>query len=113
MPKVTVKVPPEVQELPLRLELAMRAAHINQTELAKRSTVAQSAISRLLSERQTGGLLAHLVILAKALDVRLAWLAVGEEPMRPPGSRGALVLDADAAVERSPDVRVRTKHKKR
>lgn len=91
----------------------MRAARLNQVELAKRSTVAQSAISRLLSERETGGLLAHLVILAKALDVRLGWLAVGEEPMRPPGSRGPVVIDADAAAQGSPHVRMRAKHKKR
>lgn len=96
MPRVTIDVPPEVQQLPLRLELAMRAAGVNQVELARVSGVGQSAISRLLSGRETGGALAHIVLIARALGVRVGWLAVGEEPMREAGHRGPAVVNADA-----------------
>ena len=113
MPKLTIKTPPEVQELPLRMELAMRAGGVNQVELARRTKVAQSAISRLLSERPSGGLVAHLVTIANALDVRVGWLLVGEEPMRLPGSRAPVVIDADAASQRAPHVSMRAKNKSR
>lgn len=112
MPKVTVKVPTEVQTLPLRLMEAMSDAHLNQPELSRRTGIAQSAISRLCSldkrtRRKTGGSLAHIVILAEALGVRVGWLAVAEPPKRAPGARPPIVIDADAVAQSSTDVAMR------
>lgn len=115
MPKVTIKVPIEVQTLPLRLQDAMKRAGVNQPELARRSGVAQSAISNLCSAaRSAGGSLGHVVLIANALGIRVGWLAVGEEPMRAPGSRAPVIVDADAIAgrKRSPHVSVRTKEHK-
>lgn len=113
MPKLTIPIPAEARELPLRLALAIKAARLTQGELGKRTGIAQSAISRLLSERPSGGLVAHVVTLAIALDVRVGWLLVGEEPMRPPGSRAPIVIDADAQAKRPAHVAMRAKNKRR
>jgi transcriptional regulator with XRE-family HTH domain len=112
MPKVTIKVPIEVQLLPSRMEQAMKLMGIDQGELVKRSGVGQSTISRLLTGRETGGSVAHVVLVARALGVRVGWLVEAEEPMLAP-ARGPRIIDADAASESSANVPVRPKNNSR
>lgn len=113
MPKVTIKVPVEVKLLPSRMEQAMQLEGVDQRELGRRAGLSQSTVSRLLTGRETGGSVAHVVLAARALRVRVGWLIEGEEPMRP-GSRAPVVIDADAAAgDHSPDVPVRSKHNRR
>lgn len=116
MPKLTVKVPSEVQTLPLRLQQAIDEARVTQAQLAKHTGVAQSAISRLCSterksRRKMGGSVAHVAILAEALRVRVGWLIMNEPPERAPGVKPPIIIDADAA-QNAPDVRMRAKHHK-
>jgi transcriptional regulator with XRE-family HTH domain len=112
MPKLTLKMPPEVRGLPSRLKTAM--GDMTQDELKKRSGVAQSAISRLLNrKRASGGMIGHIVLIAKALNVRVGYLAVGEEPMRRPGETEPPPLDViDADAQDAPNVRMRAKNKR-
>lgn len=112
MPKVTITVPQEVRDLPVRLRDAMKAADLNQPALAKRAGIGQPTIQRLLEGRETGGQVAHIVLIARALGVRVGWLAANEEPMRDP-PKAPIVVDADAVTQHAPHVSVRAKHHKR
>ena len=66
-----------------RLQAAMDAANLNQTELAKKVGLSRSAINQLIQGTSKGMKPENLVAVARALNVRVEWLAIGELPMRP------------------------------
>lgn len=61
----------------------MDAANLNQTELAKKVGLSRSAINQLIQGTSKGMKPENLVAVARALNVRVEWLAIGELPMRP------------------------------
>lgn len=119
MPKHTIRTPHEMRGFSLRLAQAIKESELTQKEIERASGVSQGAISKLTAERPGGGTLAHIILVAKALNVRVGWLAVGEEPMRahgivaPAAPASPVVVDADAARKRAPHVQVRAKNNKR
>lgn len=60
-----------------RLQAAMDAANLNQAELARKVGVTRSAINQLLQGTSKGMKPENLVAVARALDVRVEWLATG------------------------------------
>ena len=79
-------IPPRLWELPTRIERANSAGpRFTQLELARKSQLSQSVISRLMSWSNLNGLqLATVYRLARALKVSVSWL-LGEDtqPARP------------------------------
>jgi hypothetical protein len=84
-------IPPRLWELPTRIERANSAGpRFTQLELARRSQLSQSVISRLMSWSNLNGIqLATIYRLARALKVSVAWL-LGEEPQPPRQPRAAV-----------------------
>ncbi len=66
-------------DIATRLDLAMRAAELDQSECARRSGISPSTINRILSGRIKSVSAEHAAKLAKACGVSLAWLILGEE----------------------------------
>lgn len=66
-----------------RLQAAMDAETLNQSELAKKVGLSRSAINQLIQGTSKGMKPENLVAVARALNVRVEWLAIGELPMRP------------------------------
>ena len=66
-----------------RLQAAMDAEGIMQADLARQVGVTRAAINQVLSGASKGLKPENLVAVARALRVRVEWLATGEEPMRP------------------------------
>jgi transcriptional regulator with XRE-family HTH domain len=65
-----------------RLLAAMEAEGLNQAELGRKVGLTRSAINQLVSGSSKGMKPENLVAVARALRVRIEWLATGEEPMR-------------------------------
>ena len=63
--------------------MAMEAEGIRQTDLADKVGVSRAAINQVLSGATKGMKPENLVAVARALKIRVEWLATGEEPMRP------------------------------
>lgn len=84
MPKTTAKpapLPPpeELVTLPERLKYARKRVGFSQKELAERSKVSESQLSRYESSERVEGVEAATVIrLAKALGVPVGWLVADE-----------------------------------
>ena len=86
-------VPEEMADLPARLEQARKIRRLSWAEVSRRSSVDAGTLSRWSKgENWEGATGARFVDVAKALDVSLDWLLLGEEPM----DRG--VRDADFAL---------------
>jgi len=66
-----------------RLRAAMDAANLNQADLARRVGLSRSAVNQLLQGTSKGMKPHNLVSFARALGVRVEWLATGEMPMNP------------------------------
>ena len=66
-----------------RLQAAMEAAKLNQSDLARKIGLTRAAVNQVVSGATKGMKPANLVAVARALGVRVEWLATGEEPMRP------------------------------
>lgn len=66
-----------------RLQAAMDAEGLNQADLAKAVGLSRAAINQVVSGATKGMKLHNLVAVARALKVRIEWLATGEEPMHP------------------------------
>ena len=66
-----------------RLLVAMDAEKLSQADLARRVGVSRAAINQVVSGATKGMKPDNLVAVARALNVRVEWLAMGEEPMRP------------------------------
>jgi transcriptional regulator with XRE-family HTH domain len=66
-----------------RLEYAMNQAGVRPVDLANHLKTSRPAISYLLNGQSKGMRPEHLTKAAKWLQVRVEWLATGEEPMRP------------------------------
>lgn len=74
---------PEVRSLPRRLALAREESNLNSLELDDLAGVGRGRTSRAENGKRVNGLPLDTVIkMARALGVRPAWLALGEEPMR-------------------------------
>lgn len=83
MPKRTAKPAPpppeELLSLPERIRYARKRAGFSQKELAARSSVSESQLSRYeSSERVEGVEAATLIRLARALGVPVGWLVADE-----------------------------------
>lgn len=65
-----------------RLRVAMDAAKMNQASLARKAGMTRSAVNQVLQGTSKGMKPENLVAVARALDVRVEWLATGEMPMR-------------------------------
>lgn len=73
----------EVRSLPHRLSLAREEAEIPSLQLDELAGIAGGRTSRAENGKRIEGLPLDTVIkMARALGVRAAWLALGEEPMR-------------------------------
>lgn len=66
-----------------RLQAAMDAEGLKQVDLAHRVGLTRAAINQVVSGATKGMKPDNLVAVARALRVRVEWLATGEEPMRP------------------------------
>lgn len=66
-----------------RLLEAMTIENITQAQLAARVGLTRSAINQLIMGSSKGMKPENLVRVARALRVRVEWLAIGELPMRP------------------------------
>lgn len=66
-----------------RLRDAMNAEGLNQADLARKVGLSRAAINQVVSGTTKGMKPDNLVAVARALNVRIEWLATGEEPMRP------------------------------
>jgi transcriptional regulator with XRE-family HTH domain len=66
-----------------RLQAAMKAEGLTQADLARKIKLTKSAINQVVSGTTKGMKPENLVAVARALRVRVEWLATGEEPMRP------------------------------
>lgn len=66
-----------------RLEYALKQEGVKPTNLATHLNVSRAAVSYLLSGQSKSMRPDHLARAAKFLDVRIEWLAIGEQPMRP------------------------------
>lgn len=74
----------EVKSLPHRLALAREEASIPSLRLDELAGVGNGRTSRAENGKRIANLPLDTVIkMARALGVRTAWLALGEEPMRP------------------------------
>lgn len=67
-----------------RLQAAMDAEGLRQTDLANKVGLSRAAINQLITGSSKGMKPDNLVAVARALRVRIEWLATGEEPMRDP-----------------------------
>lgn len=67
-----------------RLQAAMDAEGFRQIDLASKVGLSRAAINQLISGTSKGMKPDNLVAVARALRVRIEWLATGEEPMRDP-----------------------------
>lgn len=65
-----------------RLEYAMKSEGVRPVDLANSLGTSRAAVSYLLNGQSKGMRPEHLAKTAKALNVRIEWLATGEEPMR-------------------------------
>jgi transcriptional regulator with XRE-family HTH domain len=106
VPKLTTPIDEDFSALPERIALAIKQSGLTQRKAAEAAGIQQSAISRVDSDRLGGVSANQLVRLAKALSVRVGWLLVGEEPMRPQKGSVAMPLvfiekPADAHDERA------------
>ncbi len=66
-----------------RLLEAMAIEGVSQAHLAAKINVSRSAINQLIMGTSKGMKPDNLVRVARALRVRVEWLAIGELPMRP------------------------------
>lgn len=66
-----------------RLQTAIGASDLNQSALAKKVGLSRAAINQVVNGTSKGMKPDNLVAVARALNVRIEWLATGEEPMRP------------------------------
>lgn len=67
-----------------RLQAAMDAEGLRQTDLANKVGLSRAAINQLITGTSKGMKPDNLVAVARALRVRVEWLATGEDPMRDP-----------------------------
>ena len=84
---------------------AFKESGLTGAQLADLAGCSNARITRAKNDEQVGGIeLAVAIRMAKALGVRVAWLAIGEEPKRP--AHGMLVvLQGDALHQIAAEVR--------
>lgn len=66
-----------------RLDYAMKQEGLLAAHLARDIGMTRSAMSQLLNGSSKSMRPEHLIKAARRLNVRIEWLAIGEEPMRP------------------------------
>jgi hypothetical protein len=100
--KLKRPVSPEVASLPSRLETARLLYGITGNDLDAKAGIGGGRTCRIQKRERIEGLPLDTVIkLANALDVRPAWLALGEEPMRSE-TRGVRPKFADLIQKAAP-----------
>lgn len=87
MPKRTKPIEPELAGFPERLRSAREELHLGVRELGELSKMDGARVSRYERGQKVDGVTADSVVaLAKALNVRPAWLLTGEQPRRDDGA---------------------------
>lgn len=76
-----------------RIERALTAANLSQGQAEKRAGLGDASLSQTMTVERPQIGLSTLQKLATALGVRLAWLAIGEEPMREHSDGAVIELD--------------------